>query len=235
MPQFLNKYSVPQPPNCASCFGIFQPPPSSSSAPSPLYTSNIPRKAHTQPTNNINCRLTHHLLVDSGTSKHILNSQELVLNAKDHHQAVAGFAGNHSRSTHKGDLGITLLTLNNELIDLVDKDNALVIPDTRANLLSVICLQNQGHTIILGRTPGLLIQSNPKLFIPVSECKTTGLCVLNIRAHSSKSNKVYALHNTEAEPTSAEILDTHRQLGHPSFKRMRDLALASDEPTKTTK
>ena len=235
MPQFLNKYSVPQPPNCAACFGIFQPPPSNSSAPSPLYTSNIPRKAHTQPTNNTNCQLTHHLLVDSGTSKHILNSQELVLNAKDHHQAVAGFAGNHSSSTHKGDLGITLLTLNNELIDLVDKDNALVIPDARANLLSVICLQNQGHTIILGRTPGLLIQSNPKLFIPFSECKTTGLWVLNIRAHSSKSNKVYALHNTEAEPTSAEILDTHRQLGHPSFKRMRDLTLASDEPTKTTK
>ena len=111
--------------------GIFQPPPSSSSAPFPLYASNIPRKAHTQPTNNISSRLTHHLLVDWGTSKHILNSQELVLNAKDHHQAVAGFAGNHSRSTHKGDLGITLLTLNNELIDLVDKDNALdARPDT---------------------------------------------------------------------------------------------------------
>ena len=235
MPQFLNK-SVPQPPNsCVLCFGILPPQPSSNSAPFPLYKSDIPRKAYTQPPNNTTPQLTHHLLVDSGTSKHILNSQDLVLNATDHHQAVAGFAGNYSRSTHKGDLGITLLTSNNELIDLVDKNNALVIPDARANLLSVICLQEQGHTIILGKTPGLLFQSNPKLFTPFSRCEVTNLWILNIRAHRCKNNNVYALHNTETDITNADLLDTHRQLGHPSFKRMRDLKLASDEPTKPAK
>ena len=59
-----------------------------------------------------------------------------------------------------------------------------------------------------------------------------GSWILNTQPHRSRSNKVYAFHNTNEDPTSADMLDTHRQLGHPSFKRMRDLTLASDEPTK---
>ena len=120
MPQFLNKYSVPQPPNCASCFGIYQPPPSSSSAPSPLYTSNIPRKAHTQPTNNINCQLTHHLLVDSGTSTHIQEVLTITLKADE--------------KVH--------------LIDIVSA--LVILENTSDNLPSVICRQKQGFTITFG-------------------------------------------------------------------------------------
>ena len=63
----------------------------------------------------------------------------------------------------------------------------------------------------------------------------TNLWILNIRAHRCKNNNVYALHNTETDTTNTDLLDTHRQLGHPSFKRMRDLKLASDEPTKPAK
>ena len=101
-PQFLNKHSVYKSPDLFElCLGVLPPQPS---VPPPLHTSQ-------------GIRLTHHLLVDLGTRKHILHSLDLVLNARDHHQAVAGFAGNHSRSTHKGDLVITLKTTAAEIIE----------------------------------------------------------------------------------------------------------------------
>ena len=129
---------------------------------------------------------------------------------------------------------MTLRSSDNILLDIVNRDNVLIVPDARANLLSVICLQAAGHEIVLGKSAGLLIDSNPRQFVPFQRCTRTNLWILQAYPYqpskSNKDNKAYAFHGDDA---TAEMLDQHRQLGHPSFKRMRQLSFDQDSrPTK---
>ena len=73
---------------------------------------------------------------------------------------------------------MTLRSSDNILLDIVNRDNVLIVPDARANLLSVICLQAAGHEIVLGKSAGLLIDSNPRQFVPFHRCTRTNLWIL---------------------------------------------------------
>jgi hypothetical protein len=59
-------------------------------------------------------------IVDSGTSKHILQCRTLLANAKEAHVAVSSFAGDTSRSTYSGDLLCTVRTEDGQLLPLSD-------------------------------------------------------------------------------------------------------------------
>jgi hypothetical protein len=76
-----------------------------------LVTTDIPVSPHTS-----NGEIL--AIVDSGTSKHILQCRTLLTNAKEAHVAVSSFAGDTSRSTYSGDLLCTVRTENGQL-DLV--------------------------------------------------------------------------------------------------------------------
>ena len=64
-------------------------------------------------------------IVDSGTSKHILQCRTLLANAKEAHVAVSSFAGDTSRSTYSGDLLCTVRTEDGQLLPLSDTSSAL--------------------------------------------------------------------------------------------------------------
>lgn len=173
------------------------------------------------------------LIVDSGTSKHIVHSHDYILNSQPHNVFVAGFAGAHSRSTHIADLAITVRTSTGHLHSLIDPATALILPDARNNLLSVRCLQKQGHEVTLGATPGLLLNSDKNTFVSFSTCPVTGLWLLPCLPHISKSNGLYAMQGDDVQEA---LKDTHRALGHISFKRMRDLNIeGQDLPTRSSK
>ena len=177
------------------------------------------------------------LIVDSGTSKHILHSQDYALNPRPHHACVAGFAGAYSRSTHLADLAIQVRTSEGILKTLLNHDTALILPDARNNLLSVRCLQKDGHEITLGSRPGLLLFSNKSEFIPFTTCPNTGLWLLPCLPHPTKHNGLYAMQGTEPNIEEIQALkNAHQALGHPSYKRMRQLNITgSDLATRPTK
>ena len=76
-----------------------------------LATTDIPVSPHTS-----NGEIL--AIVDSGTSKHILQCRTLLANAKEAHVAVSSFAGDTSRSTYSGDLLCTVRTENGQLLPL---------------------------------------------------------------------------------------------------------------------
>ena len=84
-------------------------------------------------------------IVDSGTSKHILQCRTLLAHAKEAHVAVSRFAGDTSRSTYSGDLLCTVRTENGQLLPLSDTSSELVVPDAKRPLWSVRHAQLAGH------------------------------------------------------------------------------------------
>ena len=94
-----------------------------------LATTDIPVSPHTS-----NGEIL--AIVDSGTSKHILQCRTLLANANEAHVAVSSFAGDTSRSTYSGDLLCTVRTENGQLLPLSDTSSALVVPDAKRPLWS---------------------------------------------------------------------------------------------------
>ena len=80
---------------------------------------------------------SHFMIVDRGTPIHIVYDHLFVSNTREDYTPVAGFSGNASRATHRGDLNARVHTNNNEFINLVDTDSTLVIPDCVRRLYSV--------------------------------------------------------------------------------------------------
>ena len=78
-----------------------------------LATTDIPVSPHTS-----NGEIL--AIVDSGTSKHILQCRTLLANAKEAHIAVSSFAGDTSRSTYSGDLLCTVRTEDGQLLPISD-------------------------------------------------------------------------------------------------------------------
>jgi hypothetical protein len=65
------------------------------------------------------------MIVDSGTPIHIVYDHLFVSNTREDYTPVAGFSGNASRATHRGDLNARVHTNNNEYINIVDTDSVL--------------------------------------------------------------------------------------------------------------
>jgi hypothetical protein len=171
-------------------------------------------------------------IVDSGSSKHILQCRTLLANAQEAHVAVSSFAGDTSRSTYSGDLLCTVRTEDGQLLPLSDRSSALVVPDAKRPLWSVRHAQFAGHEIVLGAKPGLLLQGNPRYFVPFSNCPETGLWRIRLLPPPTLHNRIYPIHlatnsdiPTNRAPTSTDRLQDHERLGHFSFKRMRQLII----------
>ncbi len=73
-------------------------------------------------------------------------------NTREDYTPVAGFSGNASCNTHRGDLNARVHTNNNQYINLVDKDSTLVIPDCVRRLYSVRQATHKGYKVQLDST-----------------------------------------------------------------------------------
>jgi hypothetical protein len=96
-------------------------------------------------------------IVDSGTPIHIVFDHLFVSNTREDHTPVAGFSGNASRATHKGDMNTGVRT-NNEHINLIDVNSTLVVPDCVRRLYSVRQATHKGYRVLLdsqARTLGM--------------------------------------------------------------------------------
>jgi hypothetical protein len=95
---------------------------------------------------------SHFMIVDSWTPIHIVYDHLFVSNTREDYTPVAGFSGNASRATHRGDLNARVHTNNNEFINLVDTDSTLVIPDCVRCLYSVRQATHKGYKVQLDST-----------------------------------------------------------------------------------
>ena len=100
----------------------------------------------------------HWAVIDSGTSKHVLLEHIYLAIATEDHTAVAGFSGQTSRATHRGDYTATVRTVTGKLIHIIDVDSALVIPDAIRTLHSVRKSLQSGNTIRVDTNAGLLVK-----------------------------------------------------------------------------
>jgi hypothetical protein len=169
-------------------------------------------------------------IVDSGTSKHILQCRTLLANAKEAHVAVSSFAGDTSRSTYSGDLLCTVRTEDGQLLPLSDTSSALVVPVAKRPLWSVRHAQLAGHEIVLGNRPGLLLQGNPHYFVPFINCPDTGLWLIRLLPPPTLHNRIYPIHLATNSIAQDTRLQDHERLGHISFKRMRQLEIDGITP-----
>ena len=188
-----------------------------------LATTDIPVSPHTS-----NGEIL--AIVDSGTSKHILQCRTLLANAKEAHVAVSSFAGDTSRSTYSGDLLCTVRTENGQLLPPSDTSSALVVPDAKRPLWSVRHAQLAGHEIVLGNRPGLLLQGNPRYFVPFINCPDTGLWLIRLLPPPTLHNRIYPIHLATNSIAQDTRLQDHERLGHISFKRMRQLDIDGITP-----
>jgi hypothetical protein len=67
-----------------------------------------------------------------------------------------------------------------QLLPLSDTSSALVIPDAKRPPWSVRHAQVAGHEIVLGAKPGLLLQGNPRYFVPFNNCPETVLWLIRL-------------------------------------------------------
>ena len=133
-------------------------------------------------------------IVDSGTSKHILQCRTLLVNAQEAHVAVSSFAGDTSRSIYSGDLLCTVRTQDCQLLPLSDTSSAPVVPDAKRPLWSVRHAQLAGHEIVLGAKPGLFLQGNPRYCVPFINCPETGLWLIRHLPAPTLHNRIYPIH-----------------------------------------
>ena len=150
-------------------------------------TTNVPISPHTSCGEIL-------AIVDRSTSKHILQCRTLLANAQEAHVAVSSFAGDTSRSTYSGDLLCTVRTEDGQLLPLSDTSSALVVPDAKRPLWSVRHAQLAGHEIVLGAKPGLLLQGNPRYFVPFINCPETGLWLIRLLPPPTLHNRIYPIH-----------------------------------------
>ena len=108
----------------------------------------------------------HWAVIDSGTSKHVLLEHIYLANATEDHTAVAGFSGQTSRATHRGDFTATVRTATGKLIHIIDVDSALAIPDAIRTLSSVRKSLQSGNTIRFDTNAGLLVKGRSEFFVP---------------------------------------------------------------------
>ena len=129
---------------------------------------------------------SHFAIVDSGTPIHIVFDHLFVSNTKEDHTPVAGFSGNSSRATNKGDMNARVRTNNNEYINLTDVNSILVVPDCVRRLYSVLQATHKGHKVLLDSyQPGLWVCDH---FIPFVEDPETNLWLLPLFPPTSKDN-----------------------------------------------
>jgi hypothetical protein len=144
-------------------------------------------------------------IVDSGTSEHILQCRTLLANAN-------------------------VRTENGQLLPLSDTSSALVVPDAKRPLSSVRHAQLAGHEIVLGNRPGLLLQENPRYFVPFINCPDTGLWLIRLLPPPTLHNRIYPIHLATNSIAQDTRLQDHERLGHISFKRMRQLEIDGITP-----
>ena len=118
----------------------------------------------------------------------ILQYRLFTSHLSEDHTAVSGFRGSTSIATHRGDFNCVVQ--NARLIHLVDPSAALVIPDSHRNIYSVRHAQHSGQTVILRAQAGLLPYSDPDLFVPFLEDKSTGLWLLPLLPPSKPDPKI---------------------------------------------
>jgi hypothetical protein len=152
---------------------------------------------------------SHWAIIDSGTSMHILMEHHYMSNAKENHTPVAGFSGQTSRATHRGDFSATVRTHQGNLIHLLEKDSALLVPDATRNLYSVRQSLNNGNVINFDTCAGLLPQGKKHLFIPFIRDQSTDLYLLPLMVPPSRHNGVYGIYN--ADTTTAIDTATTKQ------------------------
>jgi hypothetical protein len=191
---------------------------------------------------------SHFMIVDSGTPIHIVYDHLFVSNTREGYTPVAGFSGNASRVTHRGDLNKRVHTNNNEYINLVDTDDPC---DTRLcppPVLSKASNTQKGYKVQLDSTkPGIWIC---KHFIPFVNDPETNLWILPLYPSTQKDNGLYPMPSdaVATAPTStAEIPDElhqlreewmlmqHHRLGHPSQDRQTALEIEGLAKAKVPK
>jgi hypothetical protein len=186
------------------------------------------------------------MIVDSGTPIHIVYDHLFVSNTREDYTPVAGFSGNASRATHRGDLNARVHTNNNEYINLVDTDSTLVIPDCVRRLYSVRQATHKGYKVQLDSTkPGIWISEH---FIPFVNDPETNLWLLPLYPSTHKDNGLYPMpsYTVAPAPTSTEIPDElqqlreewlmqHHRLGHPYQKRQAALEIEGTTKPKVPK
>ena len=128
---------------------------------------------------------SHFAIVDSGTPVHIVFDHLFVSNTKEDHTPVAGFSGNTSRATHRGDLHTQVRTFKDEYITLTDVNSTLVVPDCVRRLYSIRQATHKGHKAILESTkPGLWVSDH---FVPFID-PDTNLRLLPLYPPTSNDN-----------------------------------------------
>ena len=142
---------------------------------------------------------SHWAIIDSGTSKHILMEDTYLANAIEDHTPVAGFSGQTSRATYKGDFNASIRTHNGTPLHLLDKDSALLVPDATRNLYSVKQSLENCHTIKFDSCAGLLPQGKPHLFVPFIRDRSTDLYLLPLIVPPSRHNGVYDVYNVNTQ------------------------------------
>ena len=165
-------------------------------------------------------------IVDSGTSKHILQCRTLLANAQEAHVAVSSFAGDTSCSTYSGDLLCTVRTEGGQLLPLSDTSSALVVPDAKRPLWSVRHAQLAGHEIVLGAKPGLLLQGNPRYFVPFINCPETGLWLIRLLPPPTLHNRIYPIHpatNSGRPPCRQVPVSQDDGITPPTSKRLKPI------------
>jgi hypothetical protein len=115
-------------------------------------------------------------IVDSGTSKYILQCRTLLANCKGAHvvcPVLPEIPDDTSRSTYSGDLLCAVRTEDGQFLPLSDTSSALVVPNAKRPPWSVRHVQLAVHEIVLGAKPGDLLQWNPRYFVHFINCPET--------------------------------------------------------------
>jgi hypothetical protein len=131
---------------------------------------------------------------------------------------------------YSGDLLCTVRTENGQLLPLSDTSSVLVVPDAKRPLWSVRHAQLASHEIVLGNRPGLLLQGNPRYFVPFINCPDTGLWLIRLLPPPTLHNRIYPIHLATNSIAQDTRLQDHERLGHISFKRMRQLEIDGITP-----
>ena len=84
-------------------------------------------------------------------------------------------------------------TEDGQLLPLSDTSSALMVPDAKRPLWSVRHAPLAGHDIVLGANPGLLLQGNPRYFVPFINCPETGLWLIRLLPPPTLHNRIYPI------------------------------------------
>ena len=83
---------------------------------------------------------------------------------------------------------------------------------------------------MFGNKPGLLLEGNPRYFVPFTVCSTTGLWLIRLLPPPTLHNRIYPVNNAEDDDSMSQALtqqdmrmQNHERLGHASFKRIRQI------------